>query len=115
MSAHPTTSQRFDPITLPGATILSFGENLPEEKTHLHNENPHNEHLAEATRERIFQQLKKRDLDNYRLGHDRGFAEGMCISMVAWVIVSLISKCFGEHEGLVKGVLMGIYIFVFAQ
>lgn len=113
MSAHPATSQNFDPVTLPGATILSLGEPLPEEQNHIRNENLPDD--AALTTEQILQQLKKRDVANYRLGHDRGFAEGMCISMVAWVIVSLISKCFGEHEAMVKGVLMGIYIWVFAQ
>lgn len=115
MSAHPPTSQNFDPITLPGATILSLGENLPEEETYLRNENLPDVTAPTMETEQIIQLLKKRDLDNYKLGHDRGFAEGMCISMVAWVIVSLISKCFGEHEAMVKGVLMGIYIWVFAQ
>ena len=115
MSAHQPTNQTFDPIPLPGATILSLGAEeapAPESDAHLH------EHLAAntaLTMEQILQQLNKRDKANYRLGFERGFAESMCISMVAWVIVSLISKCFGEHEAMVKGVLMGVYIWVFAQ
>ena len=112
MSAQPT-SQNFDPVTLPGATILSLGETLPAEEPHLQDENLPDD--AAVTTEQILQQLKKRDVANYRLGRDRGFAEGMCISMVTWVIVSLISSCFGEYEAMGKGVLMGIYIWVFAQ
>lgn len=40
---------------------------------------------------------------------------GMGSSMVAWAIVSAVSKLFGEFEAVVRGVMMGIYIWVLAQ
>jgi hypothetical protein len=110
MSAQPAPTQPFDPITLPGATILSIGADLLEEETHLHNER-----LPNTTAAMLEQALRQRDLDNYRLGVERGFTQGMCISMVAWVIVSLVSSCFGEYEAIVKGLMVGLYIWVFAQ
>jgi hypothetical protein len=110
MSAQPAPTQPFDPITLPGATILSIGTDLLEEEAHLHNER-----LPNTTDAMLEQALRKRDIANYRLGHDRGFAEGMCVSMGAWVIVSLVSSCFGEYEAMIKGVMMGLYICVFAK
>jgi hypothetical protein len=35
--------------------------------------------------------------------------------MVAWVVVSLVASCFGEYEAMAKGVMMGVYIWVFAK
>lgn len=110
MSAQPAPTQAFDAIALPGATILSLGADLLEEEARLHNE-----HLPNTTAAMLEQALRKRDIANYRLGHDRGFAEGMCVSMVAWVVVSLVASCFGEYEAMAKGVMMGVYIWVFAK
>lgn len=100
------------PTTLPGTTILSLGAALgaepPEEVDETHFDN---EHWADT----LEQALMKRDKNHYTLGFERGFVAGMYVSMVAWVVVSLVSSLFGEHGTVVKGVMMGVYIFVLAR
>lgn len=95
------------PTALPGATLLSLGPEPPlEEYAHLDHEQ-----YADT----LEQALMKRDKSYYRMGWERGFMVGMGSSMVAWAIVSAVSKLFGEYEAVVKGLMIGIYIFVFAQ
>jgi hypothetical protein len=107
MSAHPPTSQGTDPITLPGATVLPLGADPPAEEARLHDD----ESLADT----LEQALTKRDKTHFMLGFERGFVAGMGSSMVVWGIVSLVSSLFGEYEAMVKGVMMGFYIFLFAR
>jgi hypothetical protein len=113
MSAHPANNQTFDPITFPSATILAIGAALLDEEPHLQAER-----LPDVTPtmiEQIREELWERDKDHFRLGFQRGFMAGMCTSMIAWVIISMISPLFGEHEAVAKGVMMCFYIFVFAR
>lgn len=107
MSAPPPISHGTDPITLPGATVLPLGADPPAEEARLHDD----ERLADT----LEQALTKRDKTHFMLGFERGFAAGMGSSMVVWAIVSLVSSLFGEYEAVVKGVMMGLYIFVFAR
>ena len=103
----------FDPITLPSATILAIGAALLDEEPQLQAER-----LSDVTPtmiEQIRQELWECDKDIFRLGVKIGFMAGMCSSMIAWVIISLISPLFGEHEAVAKGVMMGFYIFVLAR
>ena len=100
MSAH-------EPTAIPGATLLALGAEPP------HDEYPHLDHEQYA--DTLLQALEKRDRGYYTLGWERGFVIGMGSSMVAWAIVSAVSQLFGEYEAVVKGVMMGIYIWVFAR
>ena len=99
MSAHA-------PTALPATTLLSLGADPPGEEAHFDDE---------QWADTLEQALMKRDKSHYRMGWERGFMVGMGSSMVAWAIVSAVSKLFGEYEAVVKGLMMGIYIFVFAQ
>lgn len=107
MSAHSPTTPGTDPITLPGATVLPLGADPPTEEARFHDD----ESLADT----LEQALTKRDKTHFMLGFKRGFVAGMGSSMVVWVIVSLVSSLFGEYETMGKGVMMGLYIFVFAR
>ena len=107
MSAPPPISHGTNPITLPGATILPLGADPPAEETHLHDDESQADTLERA--------LTKRDKTHFMLGFERGFVAGMGSSMVVWVVVSLVSSLFGEAEAMVKGVMMGFYIFLFAR
>lgn len=107
MSAPPPISHGTDPMTLPGATILPLGADSPAEAARLHDD--------ESLVDTLEQALTKRDKTHFMLGFERGFVAGMGSSMVVWVIVSLFSSLFGEYEAMVKGVMMGFYIFLFAR
>ena len=107
MTAHPSNRHGTNPITLPGALILPFGADPPAEEARLHDD--------ESPADTLEQALTKRDKTHFMLGFERGFVAGMGSSMVVWVIVSLVSSLFGEYEPMVKGVMMGFYVFVFAR
>lgn len=95
------------PTAIPGATLLSLGAEPPlGEHAHLD---------YEQYADTLLQALEKRDRSYYTLGWERGFMVGMGSSMFAWAVVSAVSKLFGEYEAVVKGVMMGIYIWVFAR